>query len=277
MTENQYDYIVNTKSSEYTEVPFESTKGGDIVFFSTEDPFNPNNIQHTAVVVENEDGKFLAEASLDDYYGKIVNFRTLNRTTKAFRKNNLSSTGSNNPLCDNICSTDNNTTTTTTIDSSGLTDEQAEKLANNYNNNTDNWDSKAGAGLFCSGSDCASKYSNCSLMSAFFVEMFTSVGTGQAWSGMYGGNVVNVLSGMGFETGSEPKAFSIFSCGPTDWGHTGVVVRVDGSSVTTVEAGYPNMIGQKANMSTCNSYSSTSYAYLNSKMDMQKLMDFIGK
>lgn len=167
----------------------------------------------------------------------------------------------------------------TNYNGDGLTDEQAQKLADNYNNNAENWDTMAGRGLFCEGS-CASKYSNCSLMSAFFVEMFTSVGTGVGWTGMYGGNVTNVLSGMDFEVGSEPKAFSIFSCGATNWGHTGVVVRVDGDELTTVEAGYPNQIGQVVHSIGYSSWCSSSnltYAYLNDKMDFKRLMEFIGK
>ena len=222
------------------------------------------------------DGR-IAQANLNTYTGKatesdLVYFTDSRGDYRIFRAKNNSI---KSDLC-NYCAVEESNTT-----GDPLSDDQADKLANNYNNNTDNWDQRAGKNLFCQGGECASKYANCSLFSAFFVEMFTDIGENQSWSGMYGGNVVNKLSEYGFRTGSEPEAFSVFSCGATNWGHTGVVVRVDGDTITTVEAGYPSQIAQRNinSFNTCSwgGGSTMSYAYLNDRLDYSKLMDFISK
>ena len=223
------------------------------------------------------DGK-IAQASLNDFSGKatdydLVYFSDSRGPYRIFRaKNNAI----NSDLC-NYCGDEKGGAI-----GDALSDDEADKLASNYNNNTDNWDQRAGRNLFCQGDGCASKYANCSLFSAFFVEMFTDIGENQNWSGMYGGNVVNRLSEeFGFKTGSEPEAFSVFSCGATNWGHTGVVVRVDGDTITTVEAGYPNQIAQRnvnsSNVCSWGGGSTMTYAYLNDRLDYQKLKDFISK
>ena len=209
---------------------------------------------HVAIYIGDYGGTYgpIASASLDERVGQVTPYYNESSTTSAWRYKG--SVGE------------------------GLTPEQAEKLAENYNNNVGNWDGKvAQEGNYCQGSGCASRYSNCTLFSAFFAEMFTDIGFGHGWPD--GINVVDTLKEMGFETGREPKPFAIFSTSTyhtPSGNHTGVVVGVDGNSIATVEAGYPSLIG------TYFDYTDVSgediwYAYLDSKLDYNKLMDYINK
>ena len=159
----------------------------------------------------------------------------------------------------------------------GLTPKQAEKLASNYNNNVGNWDGTVAAEPnYCQGSDCASRYSNCTLFSAFFAEMFAGVSQ-RGWPA--GINVVDTLKELGFETGTEPKPFAVFSTNTyhtPSGNHTGVVVGVQGSSIATIEAGYPSL------NATYFDYTDVSgeniwYAYLDSELDYTKLMNYINQ
>lgn len=157
----------------------------------------------------------------------------------------------------------------------GLDDEQAQRLVDNYNANVGNWDSKvAVSSNYCIDNPpgtCASKYSNCTLFSAFFMEMFTDVGFGQGWPN--GSDVVGKLGGMGFETGSEPQVYSVFSYN----NHTGVVIRIDGDTIVTAEAGYPSWPGYVRHRSV-QEYQSlgTTYAYINDRLNQQELSNYIG-
>lgn len=159
----------------------------------------------------------------------------------------------------------------------GLTPEQAEQLASNYNNNVGDWDGKVAVEEnYCQGSSCASRYSNCTLFSAFFAEMFAGVSQ-RGWPD--GVNVVDTLKELGFETGTEPRPFAVFSTSTfhtPSGNHTGVVVGVQGSSIATIEAGYPSM------NATYFDYTDVSgeniwYAYLDSKLDYTKLMNYINQ
>ncbi len=158
----------------------------------------------------------------------------------------------------------------------GLTSEQAEKLASNYNNNVGNWDGTVAAeGNYCQDAGCASRYSNCVLFSAFFVEKFAGVSQ-QGWPN--GGEVVGELSGMGFEVSGEPQVLSVFSYPTAAGGHTGVVVRIDGDKVYTVEAGYPSWPGavvERTKQEFAN-FNAT-FAHVGGKVDTNKLMEYIGQ
>ena len=166
---------------------------------------------HVAIYIGDYGGTYgpIASASLDERVGQVTPYYNESSTTSAWRYKG--SVGE------------------------GLTPEQAEKLAENYNNNVGNWDGKvAQEGNYCQGSGCASRYSNCTLFSAFFAEMFTDIGFGHGWPD--GINVVDTLKEMGFETGREPKPFAIFSTSTyhtPSGNHTGVVVGVDGNSIAT--------------------------------------------
>ncbi|MBQ3297121.1 hypothetical protein IJH01_03315 [Candidatus Saccharibacteria bacterium] len=221
----------------------------------------------------------IAQANLNTFSGKAteldrVYFSDSRGQYRIFRAKN----NTNNDNC-NFCPTSENEEIGSIYD--GLDDEQITKLIANYKNDVDNWSGRvAQPGNYCIGDAscvCATRFSNCTLFSAFFVEMFTNVGFGNGWGN--GGNIVNQLSGMGFKTGTEPKAFSVFSCGSTSWGHTGVVVRVDGGTVITAEAGYCKNPGSRVDNTgnTCVIGETMTYAYLDDRLDYQKLMDFINK
>ncbi len=133
------------------------------------------------------------------------------------------------------------------VSANGLTKAQADKLANNYNTNKGDWSGYpnnikvAHPSNYCIGDAnnvCASPYSNCTLFSGFFAEMFWGVSQ-TGWPN--GSLVVDKLAEMGFETGSDPKPYAIFSTTSFNGNdHTGVVVAVDGDKIATVEAGYPS-------------------------------------
>ena len=191
----------------------------------------------------------IASASLDERVGQVTDYYNEGITNSAWRyKGNLGG---------------------------GLTSEQAERLVDNYNNNVGNWDGTVAAeGNYCQSAGCASRYSNCVLLSAFFLEKFVNGIDQQGWPN--GGDVVDTLSGMGFDTGAEPQVFSVFSY-PTDaGGHTGVVVRIDGDTVYTVEAGYPSWPGAVVGRSKQEfAGNNARFAYVGDKVDTSKLTEYI--
>ncbi|MBQ1298362.1 hypothetical protein IIY24_00785, partial [Candidatus Saccharibacteria bacterium] len=131
------------------------------------------------------------------------------------------------------CDTDNlcQDTKSTKIVSGGLTDEQAQKIADYYNSsavNASEWGFYAGTKL------------NCVAFSQFFVGQFTTRGRGGSWPD--GGNVAHrVAEETGLPEGTELKPFSVFSVTPYSHGytqHTGIVVAVNGDEITTIEAAW---------------------------------------
>jgi hypothetical protein len=218
-------------------------KPGDVLF----------SAGHVIIYVGDYGGSYgtIASASLDERVGQVTGFYNENFASEAWRYKGAIG--------------------------DGLTQEQAEKLASNYNNNVGDWDGKVAAeGNYCQGSSCASRYSNCTLFSAFFAEMFAGVSQ-QGWPD--GVNVVDTLKELGFETGRTPRPFAVFSTTSyhtPSGNHTGVVVGVDGNKIATVEAGYPSL------PATYYDYTDVSgediwYAYLDSKLDYNKLLEYINK
>ncbi len=127
----------------------------------------------------------------------------------------------NKTSCDNdYCST----SSSKSVSSSGITSEQAEKIAHYYNTK------------YIAQGCCGLK--NCVEFSRFFVtELTTKNGASATWPN--GDLVVNSLVSSGLATsGDEPKAWAVFS--KTSGQHTGVVVGVnsDGTYIT-IEAAYP--------------------------------------
>ena len=220
----------------------ENLKPGDVLF-------SPG---HVFLYVGSYGGSYgtIASASLDERVGQVTSYYNEGLTNSAWRYKGSGS---------------------------GLTQEQAEKLTNNYNNNVGNWDGAVAAeGNYCQSAECASRYSNCVLFSAFFVEKFVDGVKQQGWPN--GGDVVGELGGMGFEVGSEPQVFSVFSYPTAAGGHTGVVVRIDGDTVYTAEAGYPSWPGAVMGRSKQEfANSGATFAYVGSKVDTTKLLEYIGK
>ena len=119
----------------------------------------------------------------------------------------------------------------------GLSEGQSQKLAEYYNSSEVN----------ISEYFTSSGKRNCVAFSAFFVQRFTSIGkVSRRWGN--GKDVAhNLAVKYNLPTGSEPRPFAVFSvtqgismCGEHKCGHTGIVVAVDGDSVTTVEASFPS-------------------------------------
>lgn len=76
---------------------------------------------------------------------------------------------------------------------------------------------------------------NCVSTSAFFLYHFTTLGTRSLILGN-GKYVTRTLHSYGLPTGNEPRPLAIFSVdSSTEYGHTGLVVSVDGDTVTTIE------------------------------------------
>lgn len=164
----------------------------------------------------------------------------------------------------------------------GLTNEQAQKLVAHYKS----------ADVTASAWNLPSDHGkwNCSSLSAYFLQRFTSVGhrTGGWWHGRdfsYGVKSVN----SSITTGKEPKPFAIFSvtAGTTKdedgipYGHTGVVLRVDGDMVTFIEAAYsvPNYTGiqtKPLSYFVNTKHPNDVFAYLDDIMDISELKSIVG-
>lgn len=116
----------------------------------------------------------------------------------------------------------------------GLTEEQAQRLADYYN---------APANVRVSDWELTSSIkANCTSFSQWFTMYFT----GLKWGFGNGKDSAHYLAVKhGLEEGNEPRPYSVFSvtqgiadCGGFKCGHTGIVVAVDDDKITTVEASY---------------------------------------
>lgn len=161
----------------------------------------------------------------------------------------------------------------------GLTEEDANKLAHNYTTNKGNWSGYpnnikvAAYGNYCHSTLCASDYSNCTLFSGFFAEMFWGVAQ-RGWPN--GSLVVNDLKNLGYSTGREPRPFAIFSTTSFHGNdHTGVVVAVDGDKIATIEAGYPSWNAAYHDFESIAGHN-IEFAYPNN-IDYDKLTEFINR
>ena len=121
---------------------------------------------------------------------------------------------------------------------SGLTDQQAEKLAAHYKTNADQ-------GKWIVPSNSYGIW-NCVSFTAYFVQRFTSIGKVSRTWGNGKDTAESLANDYNLPTGTAPKPFSVFSVtkGKTVCddgflcGHTGIVVAVNGNTVTTIEAAY---------------------------------------
>ncbi len=159
----------------------------------------------------------------------------------------------------------------------GLTLEEAQKLANYYKLVLDPGPFNLPYGKW-----------NCVSMSAWFVQAFTDVGfSSRAWGN--GADVAaNLKATEGWETGTEPRPWSIFAvtkgvtyCGAHLCGHTGVVVGVQGDKVITIEAAYGS-VGYAAAVERDISYfENTKYgftfAYMDDHFQPEKLQEILDK
>ena len=254
----RYTETADTKNNSALEAYFETDDMWEKLSDPSTENLKPGDVGfspgHTFIYVGEYGGTYgvVASASQGERVGQVTQYYNESSTTSAWRyKGGIGD---------------------------GLTQEQAEKLVYNYNHNVGNWDGKVAVEEnYCQGNTCASRYSNCTLFSAFFVEMFTDVGFGNGWPS--GIDVVDKLVGMGFERGTEPKPFAVFSTSTyrtPSGNHTGVVVGVDGDKIAIVEAGYPSENGVYVDYTDV-SGEDIWYAYLDSRLDYSKLMDYINQ
>lgn len=160
----------------------------------------------------------------------------------------------------------------------GLTDEQAQKLADYYNGpdvDADEWGLPFGK-------------MNCVSFSKFFAGRFTSVGkNGGTWPN--GKGVASRLAAdFDLSEGNEPRPFAVFSvtqglaiCEDGEiCGHTGIVVAVNGDTVTTVEAAYPSddaAVQHRDVSFFVNSAHGNSFTYLDEILNKEELMNVVGR
>ena len=165
----------------------------------------------------------------------------------------------------------NNSIDVCSFDGEQLTDAQAQALADYYNS------SAVDAGFW----GLPYGKMNCVSFSAWFVQALTSIGRDpHAWGN--GGQVaMNLNLKYGIPIGIEPAPFAVFSTrGNSGFGHTGVIVAVNGDSVTIVDASYPTatMAGSMARVRHVNRnyFNGGFIAYLGGMMDASKLSAIIG-
>lgn len=106
----------------------------------------------------------------------------------------------------------------------GLSEEQAQSLANDYNTgDLGRWGTGTGFDVL----------NNCVSFSKYIINVMTDL----TWGGGNGRDIVNnlVANNPGLESGTEPKPYSIFS----KENHTGFIVAVNGDDVLAVEAAWP--------------------------------------
>ncbi|MBQ6130427.1 CHAP domain-containing protein [Candidatus Saccharibacteria bacterium] len=165
--------------------------------------------------------------------------------------------------------------------SRNLSDAEAKKLAEYYKTDA----ATAGYNL---PSDMG-KW-NCVSFSAWFVQVFTSIGKYDPATGWGNGKdtAYYLSQNKNLPTGSEPKPFAVFSvtsgvtdCGGYKCGHTGIVVAVNGDDITTVEAAYPQVgyteVVHRDKSYFVNAQHGDAFTYLDSVLDMSKLENLIQK
>ena len=157
----------------------------------------------------------------------------------------------------------------------GLTDEQAQKLADYYNGpevDANSWGLPFGK-------------MNCVSFSKFFVERFTDLPHG-GWPN--GKDVANTLAGRtGLSEGIDARPFAVFSvtrgrtvCSDGHLcGHTGIVVAVNGDNLTTVEAAYQAHDARVMHRDISyfeNSKYGNTFTYLDSALNYGELSQIVG-
>ena len=201
-------------------------------------------------------GEVHQKASLDDM-AKALNFGIFT----AIKGSNSSK---NN--CDDLCQSKN-------VSMAGLTEEQAQKLADYYNGPDVDADEY---GLPFGKTNCVS-----------FSMWFTKAIAGLSWASGNGRDVAHaVAEEHNLSEGKEPRPYAIFSvtkgisyCGEALCGHTGIVVAVNGDEVLTVEAAYPSTpayVTKRDRSYFENTVYQNTFTYLDSSIDQSKLKNIVG-
>lgn len=157
----------------------------------------------------------------------------------------------------------------------GLNEEQAQKLADYYNNNVDADEWGLPGKL------------NCVSLSMWFAEALTSIGINPNISDNGNGVAHQVQVVGNLEEGNDPRPYSIFSvtkgnvmCGNEKCGHTGVIVGVNGDDVITIEAGWPSTpaeVGHRTKDYFENARFGKSITYLEKILKKSDLASMVGR
>lgn len=156
---------------------------------------------------------------------------------------------------------------------SGLTESQAQKLADYYN----------GPNVDASEYGLPSGKTNCVSFSMWFTKAIASL----SWVSGNGRDVAHALAEEhNLPEGTEPRPYALFSvthgityCGEALCGHTGIVVAVNGDEVLTVEAAYPSTPAYVTTRDRSyfeNTVYQNTFTYLDSSVDQSKLKNIVG-
>ncbi len=149
----------------------------------------------------------------------------------------------------------------------GLTEEQAQRLADYYNGPA------VDGSLLAVGTKL-----NCVSFSQWFTTFFTNL----SWVLGDGKDVAHALSvRYGLQRGDVPRPFAVFSVTGGEHGHTGVVVAVNGDDIITIEAAYQKhdawVVHHKmSNNEFVNGQYGGPFVYLDSLVDLGKLAEIVG-
>lgn len=182
----------------------------------------------------------------------------------------IKGSGSSNGSCDAICDAE----PTTALDG-GLTEEQAQKIADYYNS-----DAVSAGGLPMGTKE------NCVSFSAWFVSYLTNVTDATNPTRGDGLDVANnLVADYGINGGDTPQVWSVFS-NPTGTpvngssNHTGVIVGIEDGQAITIEAAWGGWAGQSDGLARVWKYampeSGMYYAYFNDHLESSKLSEIIG-
>ncbi len=139
-------------------------------------------------------------------------------------------------------STCSSPSTSVALTEGGLTQKQATQFVMNYgaNKNNSTKDILMSSGNYWTGGSGGYNYgSNCVSFTRFFLMKFTDVNMSGSMGD--GSDVVANLAKKGVPTGTEPKVYSIFSTPATSgnpYGHTGVVLGIQGDTIIVGHASY---------------------------------------
>ena len=170
-----------------------------------------------------------------------------------------------------LCQTGSDSSNTNV--SGGLTETQAQKIADYYNDDS----TPLGSGYLAGRKD------NCVAFSGWFVANLTDLTGGDTSNPTSGdGREVaqNLAAKYNLESGTTPKPWSVFSSTVFHGdNHTGVVVGVEGDQIITIEAEWwSENSGSLAHVKKDTIPSgSTTYTYLDGHIDNKKISEIIGE
>lgn len=206
-------------------------KDGDVIIY-----FKGGNAAHVAILVEVDGKKYTAQASYGEYYGVVKGTGNITGelnpgddnfdSVRVFR-NKRNNNGGNNSC--NVCDDGGGDLQ---LKAGGMNLSEAKEFMKAYHDAAGQYGYGYGnvifQGALVTDAGCVNgPLNNCVAFSQWFINRFTTLGPN--WSHTANGvNLVDNLVKDGLKSGNEPRPYAIFShSGPTESGHTGVVLGVD--------------------------------------------------